>query len=94
VIIFYQNGEEYFEHFPKFMKYNDNVVPCKETYACIFIGIITSTKSDIFNHSRLYESGACNQRSSSGQEKNDHHYEHSLNICENRHISYKKNAET
>ena len=76
------------------MKYNDNVVPCKETYASVFIGIITSTKSDSFNHSRLYESRACNQRSSLGQEKNDHHYEHSLNICENRHISYKKNAET
>ena len=34
---FFQNGEEYFERFPKFMKYNDYVVPCKETYACAFI---------------------------------------------------------
>ena len=49
---FFQNDEEYFERFPKFMKYNDNVVPCKETYACIFIGIITITKSDCFHHSR------------------------------------------
>ena len=57
------------------MKYNDYVVPCKKTYACDFIGIITITKSDCFNHSRLYESGSCNQRSSLGQEKNGHHYE-------------------
>ena len=86
MIIFFQNVDEYLEQFPKFfMKYNDNVVPCKEIYACVFIGIITSTTSDFFNHSRLYESGACNQRSSLGQEKQDHHYERSLNICENRH---------
>ena len=34
--IFFQNGEEYFERFPKFMKYNDYVVPLKKLMHVFF----------------------------------------------------------
>ena len=65
----FQNSEEYFERFPKFMKYNDYVTPCKQTYACVFIGIITITKTVLII---LDFTSQDNQCSSLGQEINDH----------------------
>ena len=32
----FDEKEEYFERFPKFIKYNDYDVPCGETYAYVF----------------------------------------------------------